>query len=467
MAADPSPYSDHRVPPPQQPPPETPFSGGIEDNEANKPAQVWNKPSTAAAAAGHVIAGEDSWPALSGSTRNGSKSGVDPRPLSTSQGHLILNPKKNKDQIRNQNHSNANQNHKPNANQASMPARQRSKRGRGSGSGPSQNGISNHPRLLPLARPPPLPPALAIPSPPPLPPYPIYEGSFGPLPPPMPFFIPPPFNGNNWERRPVAGFALQPRLVNDQSVQRNYNLRGSYAGPPRGDGAGNSGHVSRRDHQRDRNASHKGFVGPSQSQVPQPPPPPFFPMPSMRPFPDPIGFDMASPYVNFPAPPPEFFMHFPPPLPLFAPPMDPALPSQLIRQIDHYFSDDNLAKDLYLRGGMDNEGWVDIAFIAEFPMVKRMTQNLQLILDSLKDSTVLEVQGNRIRRRNDWRKWLLSVPRSSTISSSPTQADSAENTLINSIKNVKLEDETNSINVTYDGEAVSSSNVVHLDVANQ
>lgn len=401
--------------------------GGGEDNAAAKPAApVWNKPSGAGAGAGHVIADEDSWPALSGATRNQPKSAVDHPPVSTSQGHIISNPKSN----RNQNHSNTNQNHKHNVNQTTVPARQKSKRGGASGSGPSQNGISNNPRPMPPPRP--LPPPVALRTPPlpppqPLPPYPIYEGSFGPLPPPMPFFIPPSFNANNWERRPAGGLSPPPTPVSDQHFQRNSNPRGNYAGRPRGDGAGNSGHMPRRDQHRDRNASHKGFARSPRSQAPATPPPPFFSLPSMRPFPDPIGFDMASPYVNFPTPPPEFFMRFSPPPPFFVPPMDPGLPSQLIKQIDHYFSDDNLAKDAYLRGGMDDEGWVDIAFIADFPMVKRMTQNLQLILDSLRDSTVVEVQGNCIRRRNDWRKWLISVPRSSTGSSSSTHADSAEN----------------------------------------
>lgn len=38
-----------------------------------------------------------------------------------------------------------------------------------------------------------------------------------------------------------------------------------------------------------------------------------------------------------------------------------------------YCSDDNLAKDEYLKLNMDNEGWVPISLIANFPRVSYLS----------------------------------------------------------------------------------------------
>ena len=83
----------------------------------------------------------------------------------------------------------------------------------------------------------------------------------------------------------------------------------------------------------------------------------------------------------------------PHPPPLYIPVPEP-LPVLLLKQIDYYFSDANLVKDDYLRSNMDDQGWVPIAIIASFPRVKSLTTNVQLILDSLRSSTIVEVQVN-------------------------------------------------------------------------
>ncbi|XP_073012239.1 la-related protein 1C-like [Typha latifolia] len=79
----------------------------------------------------------------------------------------------------------------------------------------------------------------------------------------------------------------------------------------------------------------------------------------------------------------------------------------LMRQIDYYFSPENLCKDVYLRQQMDDQGWVRLSVIANFNKVKQLTSNIQLILEAVRGSTVVEVQGMRIRRRIDWRNWIL------------------------------------------------------------
>ncbi|KAG6538596.1 hypothetical protein ZIOFF_003720 [Zingiber officinale] len=73
--------------------------------------------------------------------------------------------------------------------------------------------------------------------------------------------------------------------------------------------------------------------------------------------------------------------------------------------IEYYFSVDDLCKDIFLRGKMDDQGWVPVSLIATFNMVKRVTTSIAVILNVLRDSTELEIQ--EIRRREDWMRWLL------------------------------------------------------------
>ncbi|KAG6479743.1 hypothetical protein ZIOFF_063215 [Zingiber officinale] len=53
---------------------------------------------------------------------------------------------------------------------------------------------------------------------------------------------------------------------------------------------------------------------------------------------------------------------------------------------------DNLCKDIFLRGKMDDQGWVLVSLIATFNMVKRVTMSIAVILNALRDSTELEIQ---------------------------------------------------------------------------
>ncbi|KAF7841000.1 putative receptor-like protein kinase [Senna tora] len=70
---------------------------------------------------------------------------------------------------------------------------------------------------------------------------------------------------------------------------------------------------------------------------------------------------------------------------------------QIVKQIEYYFSDENLSDDFYLRGKMDGQGWVHIDVIAEFRRVKSLTSNVHYILDVLYRSSVLHVRGYKVR----------------------------------------------------------------------
>ncbi|KAG8503036.1 hypothetical protein CXB51_000837 [Gossypium anomalum] len=370
-----------------------------------KPA--WNKPSNGIIGVGPVM-GAASWPALSESARGSQKSLADSSKdglLSTSQGPII--PQSTQKQVT----SNANPNSTPNC---TMLNRQKSSKrgGNSSGSGLPE-GASSHQH----------PPPFAVPEMPP--------SSFGNFVPAMPYpsTRDPQYRGNSWETRPIGGFASQSHKDHRHSSRRG----GNYG--PRGDGGYNNNFWGR--HEQDR-----GNYGNARDGHMQPPraPPRGFPRPSppavhsfvppqpVRPFMNPIGYPE---YMYFTMEPFRCMPSFTPAMPpMFMPVPEPPLSALLLHQIDYYFSDDNLVKDDFLKSNMDDQGWVAISLIAGFPRslcalfpltatrskaiaksttmlkVKSLTSNIQLIVDSLRSSTVVEVQDDKVRRRNDWKKWV-------------------------------------------------------------
>ncbi|KAL3514804.1 hypothetical protein ACH5RR_027521 [Cinchona calisaya] len=408
-------------------------SNNSDGNAARSKKPAWNKLLNGVVEGGSVMGGSVSWPALSESTRSSAKSSSDsPKPLSdgspsTSQGPIISqSPQK-------QGNTNANTNSVANHGMT----RQKSMKHRGSGS--AQGGF----------RPPPPPPMPPFPPVIEIPPY----GNYG-------NFVPPVLDSSVRGARPVSG--IGPQTGNDHSPhsQRNSSRRNNFGGRPRGDGQYHNNHVGRRDHdRRDVHLPHQ-FVPPPGGYMPPPPPPgaaSFIAPPPMRPFIGPIGFDMASPYMYVPTLPPENFRGMPfiaqaPPAPMFFPVMDPPLPALIVKQIDYYFSDANLVKDDYLRSNMDDEGWVSINLIASFPRVQQLTTDISLILDSLRASVIVEVkeQGDKVRRRNEWKKWTQSGSRTSLDSGFQTPGTSSNNALMTSIENISLNDVSNSRRVSSD-----------------
>lgn len=77
-------------------------------------------------------------------------------------------------------------------------------------------------------------------------------------------------------------------------------------------------------------------------------------------------------------------MPYVPPMPIQIPP--PLSPKQnpqqaLTRQIDYYFSLDNLLRDLFLRKNMGTEGWVDLDLILNFKRVEIIVNGLRNSLE--------------------------------------------------------------------------------------
>uniref|UniRef100_A0A8C6Q4R0 La ribonucleoprotein 1, translational regulator n=1 Tax=Nothobranchius furzeri TaxID=105023 RepID=A0A8C6Q4R0_NOTFU len=77
------------------------------------------------------------------------------------------------------------------------------------------------------------------------------------------------------------------------------------------------------------------------------------------------------------------------------------------RQIEYYFSLDNLERDFFLRRKMDQEGFLPIGLIASFHRVQALTTDVNLIIEALKGSKEVEIIDMKIRRKEDPEKWPL------------------------------------------------------------
>ncbi|XP_050227895.1 la-related protein 1C-like [Mercurialis annua] len=210
-----------------------------------------------------------------------------------------------------------------------------------------------------------------------------------------------------------------------QQQQRN-SFRRNGGGPHMRDGSHHHSYGGRRDQDRTNQDwnNHRNFSGRDGHMQPprvvprvmrHPTPPattsaPFVPPPSMRSFSGPLGFsEVATPMYYLAGPHPDALRGVPfftvPPMYFHAP--DLQLHAKLMAQIEYYFSNENLIKDTFLRQKMDDQGWVPIKLIASFKKVSNLSDNMQLILDSVRSSHVVEVQGDKVRRRNDWMRWVM------------------------------------------------------------
>ncbi|XP_004241387.1 la-related protein 1A isoform X1 [Solanum lycopersicum] len=174
----------------------------------------------------------------------------------------------------------------------------------------------------------------------------------------------------------------------------------------------------------------------------------------LRPFLRPPYFGPAPGYMdgaNFPGHPGAiYFLPSPTPVrvpypPFFVPhsvssgastPPSPALAlrESILKQIEYYFSDQNLQNDRFLLTLMDDQGWVPISSIAEFKRVKKMSTDIAFIIDALQASSTVEVKGDKLRRRDEWSKW---------VSASADQKSSPLTPVEHSVGKVIKKDEVN------------------------
>lgn len=380
--------------------------------------QVWSRPSNGAADVGSVMGGQ--WPALSESARVSSKPSSDaskvfsegspssPSPVvsqGTGNAAAAASPKPVSDSA----FSNSAPNH-------SMPTRQRSfKR---SNSGSSSNGATSQP----------LTPGSVVES---------------------------PLQSPSRDHAQRGGVLSQSQSGNDHPQHRNSFRNRSGGSHPRGDGSHPQNYGGRRNqdhgnqdfHQRNfraRDANmqpQRGVPGFPRHTAPIHNPPTYMTSPTARPFVPPLVYpEYSAPviYVQTQAHPAVPFIA--PMPPVFYSQVDPQLHANIVNQIDYYFSNENLVKDTYLRQNMDEQGWVPISLVATFKKVSILTDNIPFILEAMRSSTVVEVQGDKLRRRNDWMRWVMSPsPRYSNLPSPQSVENSSHDFLMAGIRNISLD----------------------------
>lgn len=373
--------------------------------------QAWKKPSNGVLEVSPLGA-ISSWPALSESARAPSKSpaessskSIPDGSTSTSQGPVNPQQTAQRPAPTNSNSSSA-----TNRTMAGTSGRYRNPRRGGSNGGNSSGGM---PIQGGFTQPPP--------PPPPPPPFPVMSLPFIPVIPDTTIQGP--------QFRPNAGYISRPRMVNDHRPfpRRGNNGRGGHFNQ---NGSGRRDHDrGSYDNSRDVHMQSQGV----QSRVPVRPPPPNFVPPFRPPF-YPEFMYVPTPYGVFPysAPPPPIFVR--------SPGVSPSVPAQLVHQIEYYFSDANLVGDTYLKDNMDDQGWVPISIIATFRRVSNLTNDINLMLDWLKNgSTIVEVEGDKVRRRDGWMKWIPSGQVSSD-SGSLSQAGSSAENLAASLDRITMEE---------------------------
>lgn len=220
----------------------------------------------------------------------------------------------------------------------------------------------------------------------------------------------------------------------DHSQPRNSYRRGGGGSHSRGEGShqnygGRRGDQERGNHDWNHQRSFNGRDASMQSRgsgrgfVRAPP--------VSAPYVHPTPMQAMRPYMNPLEVPPMFIypgVPYPVPAPVFIPPVDPQLYANIKNQIEYYFSNENLIKDTYLRQNMDEHGWVPVTLIASFKKVMQLTENIQQILGAVRSSDVVELLGDKIRKRDDWKKWIMpptvQIPIASGLQSpkSPTPA---------------------------------------------
>lgn len=398
----------------------------VVNSNPNKPA--WKNTSNGVVAEVSPLMGAVSWPALSAKpsakfTSDSTSAADCAGSISISQGPVISNSP--------QKQATANARHTPPMNHShSVSNRQKPmKRGGGNNNnnepGPLSNTLSNPPQANHQ-------PSVA-------PPFPVLQI------PPNTFLVDGVQsykNNNGWgPRSPTGGYGLP---VDEHSHRGNYGHRprNNY-GTRRNQDLGNT--MNTRDAHPPQHRMHsEGFLRPTLpnsaylgSQ----------PMP-MRPFLNPAGFHEfyyyptlqfepfgGMPFLTHPPPPAMFF-----PVAEETPPTTPPT-SIILKQIEYYFSDVNLTNDEFLKSNMDEHGWVPVSLIANFPRVKNLTNNIELILDSLKNSSVVEVNGDKLRKRKEWARFLPPVYQQ-VGSSSISSVGSTCNNIIADFDKITLDEAT-------------------------
>ncbi|XP_065573962.1 uncharacterized protein LOC136035985 [Artemia franciscana] len=79
----------------------------------------------------------------------------------------------------------------------------------------------------------------------------------------------------------------------------------------------------------------------------------------------------------------------------------------LANQIEYYFSRENLSHDSYLLSQMDADQFVSIWTVANFNQIKKLTQDIQLITEVMRESPNLQVDAEGLRVRPNHKRCIV------------------------------------------------------------
>lgn len=100
------------------------------------------------------------------------------------------------------------------------------------------------------------------------------------------------------------------------------------------------------------------------------------------------------------------------------------LKAALQQQLEYYFSKENLSRDPYLVSQMDSEQYVPIATIAGFEQVKKLTKDISLVVQVLKESPMVQVDESEEKVRPISEKRSILILREIPESTSPQEIES-------------------------------------------
>ncbi|KAG5881766.1 hypothetical protein JTB14_005529 [Gonioctena quinquepunctata] len=85
----------------------------------------------------------------------------------------------------------------------------------------------------------------------------------------------------------------------------------------------------------------------------------------------------------------------------------PQLKQMLSQQLEYYFSRENLANDTYLLSQMDNDQYVPIWTVANFNQVKKLTKDIKLITEVLRESPNVQVDDEGVKVRPNHKRCIV------------------------------------------------------------
>ncbi|XP_075544066.1 la related protein [Dermacentor variabilis] len=77
------------------------------------------------------------------------------------------------------------------------------------------------------------------------------------------------------------------------------------------------------------------------------------------------------------------------------------------KQVEYYFSEENLQRDFFLRRKMDAQGYLPLSLIASFHRIQALTQDVALVMEAVRESPLLELNDVKVRTVNDPTRWPL------------------------------------------------------------